>query len=86
MLTRLIEVVSPQSREGVPVRGRDPDCGRAPHRQVANRVRNLSRGTAGELDLLVREPALVEEDDALVLEPQDPVRLQHAPTACLCQT
>jgi hypothetical protein len=47
--------------------------GRAANRQLANRLHNVRHGPALELDLFVRQPALVEEDDlrAVLLIPND---------------
>jgi hypothetical protein len=51
----------------------DANRGRAANRQLANRLHNVRHGTALELDLFVRQPALVEEDDlrAVLLIPND---------------
>ncbi len=58
-------------RDGVAVRRGDPDRRRSPHRQGPDRLGDVRRRAAFELDLLVWKPALVEEDDAVLLEPQD---------------
>jgi hypothetical protein len=54
----------------------DADRGRAPNRQLTNRVHDVRHRPALELDLLVRQPALVEEDDlrAALLVPNDVFR------------
>ena len=62
---------SPRRRERVAVGGRDADRRRAADASVADRVRDLRRRAALELDLLVGKPPLVEEDDAVRLEPDD---------------
>ena len=42
----------------------------------ADRLRDLGRGVAPQLDLLAGEAALVEDDDGVVLEADDPVWLE----------
>ena len=59
----LVEVVSAQRREREPVRGRDPDRGRAAHDHRPDRVGHLRRRRAANVDDLLRQPALVEEND-----------------------
>ena len=71
------EILSACRCEGKPVRGGDPDRGRAAHDHRPDRVRDLGSRAAVDLDLLAREQALVEEDDAVILEAQDPLRLEH---------
>ena len=67
------EVVSAQRGEREPVGGRDPDRRRAAHDHGADRLRDLRPRSRSELDDLLRQPALVEEDDrwAVLLEPND---------------
>jgi hypothetical protein len=73
-----LHVLSARRGKRDPVRGRDTDCRRAPDDHRADRVRHLGRSAARDVDLFERQPPLVEEDDAVVLEPQDPLRLEHA--------
>ena len=83
-----VEVLPTLGRERVPVSGGDPDRRSARDRQRPDRIRHLGRGTADELDLLVRQSPLVEQDDAVALEAQDPLRGQHAHDCSLtaCRT
>ena len=78
---RGIEVFPPLRRERVAVGGRDADCRRASHDHRANSVGDLGGVAAAHLDLLERQPALVEEDDGIVLEPDDPLRSEQRPAA-----
>jgi len=76
-LLRLFEIVLARNSERVAVRRRDPDRRCSADRHRANRVGNLGRRTADELDVVVRQPALVEQDNAILLEADDPLRLQR---------
>ena len=71
---RVFEVLPTRRRERVAVRRGDPDCGGSADGQRADRLRDVGGRAALELDLLVRKPALVEEDDAVALQPNDLVR------------
>ena len=75
---RLVEVLPARGRNRIAVGSRDPDRGRATYRQPVDGLRDLGRRAADELDLLVREPALVEQHDSIAFQAQDPVGLQHA--------
>ena len=66
------------ARRRVPVRRCDADRRRSTDRQRADRVGDLGRGAAAQLDLLVRQPALVEHHDRVVLEPDDAPRLKRS--------
>ena len=70
---REVDVLTPKRCEREAVAGGDTDRGRAPNRHDADRLRDLVRRRARELDLLVGKPALVEEDDprAVLLQPHD---------------
>jgi hypothetical protein len=57
--------------ERVPHRGGDPDSRRPAHGQGADRLGYLGGRAALQLDDLGRQPALVEQDDTVVLEPDD---------------
>jgi hypothetical protein len=70
---RLVQVLAARGRERVPVRSRDSDRGRAADRERSNRLGDLRGGAALELDLLGRKAPLVEEDDPVVLEPDNVV-------------
>jgi hypothetical protein len=70
------EVLAKLRRERVAVRRRDPDGRRATDGERADRVRHLGGIAALELDFLARQPPLVEEDDAVCLQPDDAVRGQ----------
>ena len=73
----VVQVLPGLGRQREPVRGRDADRRRAANRHLADRLGDLRRGAALELDLLGRQPTLVEEDDlrAVLLVPNDVVRL-----------
>ena len=61
--------------------GGDADRGRAADGEHADRLCNLGGRLAAELDLLIREPSLVEHDDGVVLEADDLVRLELSPSS-----
>ncbi len=64
--------VLPELRcERVAVRGRDPDRRRAAHCEYADRLGDLGGALAPELDLLVRKPALIQQDDSAGFETED---------------
>ena len=71
-----VEVVALPGGERQAVRGGDADRRRAAHRERPDRLGELRRIGAAELDHLVREPPLIEDDDRVVLEPDDAVRLE----------
>ena len=68
-----IEVLPTCCRQRERVRSGDANRGRAANRQLANRLHDVRHRAALELDLFVRQPALVEEDDlrAVLLVPND---------------
>ena len=66
-----VEVLPALGRQCVAVRGRDPDRRSAAHRERPDRVRDLGRRLAAELDFLVRKPALVEQDDRAGFQTND---------------
>ena len=66
-----VEVLPALDRQRVAVRGGDADRGRTAHGQRADRVRHLRRRLAAELELLVRKPALVEDDDRAGFQTND---------------
>ena len=74
------EVLAAERREREPVRRGDADRGRAAHDHRPDRLRDLGRGAAGDLDDLAGELPLVEEDDrrAGLVEPRDLLRLEPA--------
>ena len=69
-----VEVLAALGRERVAVRRGHADGRRAAHGERADRLRHLRRGRAPKLDLLVREPALVEQDDSARLQAEDLLR------------
>ena len=77
-LVGLVEIGAARGGERHPVGGGDADRGRAAHREHPDRVGELRRVTAAELAQLVRQPALVEDDDGVVLEPDDPLGIEVA--------
>ena len=72
---RRVDVLPTLGRERQPVRRCDADRRRAANRKLADRHHELIDRAALQLDLLVRQPTLVEEDDlrALLLVPNDVV-------------
>ena len=72
------EVVAAECRERETVRGRDADRRGAAHDHVPDRVGHLHGGLAADVDDVVRQPALVEEDDrrTVLLEADDLLRLE----------
>ena len=72
------EILAVRRRECVAVCGGDPDRGCAANDHRPDRVGYLDGGAALDVDLFERKPALVEEDDVVVLEPEDPLRLEQA--------
>ena len=79
-------ILAAERRERESVRPGDADRRRAPDDHVPNRRGDLGRATTGHVDLLERQPPLVEQHDARVialLEPEDPRGLElaaHPPT------
>ncbi len=63
-------------RKREPVGGGHSDRGRAADREGANRGRNLRGRLASQLDLLVRQAALIEHDHRVELQANDALRLQ----------
>jgi hypothetical protein len=74
---RGVEVLAQLGGERETVRGGDPDRGRAADDHRPDRVRDLGRASTANLGDLERKPALVEQDDGTVLEPENPLRLEH---------
>jgi hypothetical protein len=66
-----VEVLAARGRERVPVRSGDADGRRPTHGERPNRLGDLGRRLAAELELLVRKPALVEQDDRAGLQTND---------------
>ncbi len=66
------------------VRGRHSDRGRAPHGERADRGGDLRSRRTAQLDFLLGQAPLVENDDGVVLEPDDALGRQvargHAPS------
>ena len=58
-------------RQRVAVRG-DPYGRGAAYRERADGLRHLGGGAEAQLDLIVRQPSLIEDDDRVGLEPDDP--------------
>jgi len=61
-------------REGVAVRRRDADRGSPAHGERADCLGDLAGAAADEIDLLLRQPPLIEENDAVVLQARDSLR------------
>ena len=74
----LDEVLAPRGGERETVCGGDSDRRRAAYRERPDRLGDLRRGRAAEVDLSIGQAPLVEDDDGVVLEPDDRVRLQLA--------
>jgi hypothetical protein len=68
---RLVEILPAICGERVSVAGRDPDGGRATYGEHTDRLGDLGRALAAKLDLLVREPALVQQDDSASFQTKD---------------
>src|SRR5262245_1148762 len=72
-----VEILAVRRSERVPIGGRDTDRRRAADDHGANRVGNLRSRPTLDLDLLQRKAPLIEEDDSIILEAQDPLGLEH---------
>jgi hypothetical protein len=70
-----VEILPPLGGKRVPVRGRDPDRRRTAHGHRPDRLRHVAGRPAFELDLLVGQAPLVEEDDAILFQPNDFLRV-----------
>ena len=70
-LVRDGDVLPLRSGESQPVRRGDPDRGSPAHGERADRVGHLGGGVAAPLHLAPGQQALVEDDDGVVLEPDD---------------
>ena len=68
---RGVEVLTARGSEREAVGAGDADRRRPADHHVPDRGGDLSRGAAAHLDLLLREPALVEQNDRAVLEAGD---------------
>jgi hypothetical protein len=68
---RSVQVLTAGSREHVSVCGGHADRGSAAHRECPDRVGNVGRRLAAQLDFLVRKPALVEQDDRTGFQTND---------------
>jgi hypothetical protein len=66
-----VEVLVACRCERIGVCGGDADRRRAANSERPDRVGDLGRGRAPELDFLVRKPALVEEDDRTGFQTND---------------
>jgi hypothetical protein len=71
----LVEILPTRGGEGVPVGGGDADRRSAAHGHQPDRLGDLGGRAARELDRLAGKAALVEEDDTVLLEAQDLVRV-----------
>ena len=71
-----VEILAALGRERVAVRGGDADGRRPAHGERPDRLGDLGRRLAAELELLVRKPALVEQDDRAGLQTNDALRRQ----------
>ena len=69
-----IEVLATRGRERVPVCRGHADGRRPAHGERPNCLRDLGRRFATELALLVRKPALVEQDDRVGFQTNDALR------------
>ena len=73
----LREILALRGRERNPVGRCDADRRRTTHDHGADRVCDLGRGLTCDIDFLERQAPLVEEHHPVVLEPEDPFRLEH---------
>ena len=71
------QIVPVYRGECEPVRRRHPDRGSATDDHRPDRLGDLGGGPAAHLDDLVRQPALVEQDDGVLLEARDLFRFEH---------
>ena len=62
-----------RAASAMPVGSRDADRGRAAHSERPDRLGHRGDRLTAELDLLVRQPALVEDDDRVTIETNDPL-------------
>ena len=69
-----VEVLPTLRRQGVSIRSGDADRGCTANGQRADRVGHLRGGLAAELDLLVREPALIQQDHSARLQTKNAFR------------
>ena len=70
-VVRRVEVLPALGCEREPVRRGDADRGSAADGERADRLGDLGRRRAPQLDLLVGQPPLVEDDHRVRLEPDD---------------
>src|SRR5207302_698241 len=73
---RLVEILAPGRSERIAVRRSDPDRGRAADRERPDRLRDLRGRPADELALFGGKPPLIEQDDGVLLQADDPLRLR----------
>ena len=73
-----LEVVALRCGERHSVRGGDADRRGAAHCQRPDRVGELASVVTAELDHLVGQQPLVENDNGVVLEPDDALRIEIA--------
>jgi hypothetical protein len=66
-----VEVLAARGCERIPVRSGHADGRRPAHGERPDRLGDLGRRLAAELELLVRKPALVEQDDRAGLQTND---------------
>jgi hypothetical protein len=68
-----LEVITTRVRQREGVGSGDPDRGRAPNRELSDRHDDVGDRATLQLDLFVRQSALVEENDlrAVLLVPND---------------
>src|SRR5215211_3451675 len=71
----------PRRRERVAVGGSNPDRRSPADGQLTNGLGDLARRAQLELDFVAREPPLVENDDAVLLQPDDVLRPEVDGTA-----
>jgi hypothetical protein len=71
------QILALRRRERVAVRGCDADGRRSPDRERPYRLCHVGGGATLQLDLVVGQAALVEEDDAVLLQPHNALRVQR---------
>ena len=69
-----IEVLAALGRKRIAVRRRHTDSRRSAHCERADRLGDLGRRFAAKLELLVRKPALVVQDDRAGFQTNDALR------------
>ena len=68
-----VEVLPALGSQDIAVRSGDPDRRSPAHGERPDRLRDLGRRRAPEVDGLVRKPALIQQDDSAGFQTDDPL-------------